>query len=365
MPMSIDEQGDKEHFNATFYPYGDESLKVDLSRPRAVKGHILAIDQAQTTLKQGARTSQLVLKFDYRSTRGGEHTITLPKDYQIEDIVTDQRTLNLQAQGEQLTLPISPGKHSVIVRLRANVEEQTLLLSPTFNLNAPMSNIVNQIDLTGERWVLYTKGPVIGPAVVYWGELLVFILLALALTRYPFSPLGIGSWLVLGIGLSFNNWSVLFLVAACFASLTLSKSRAKDSPRQSYNLSQLFLFILSVVTLMTLVSAIPMSLLSQPDMGIVGNYSSGNQLIWFTDKSDGLMPVISVLSIPTLFYKGLMLLWVLWLSFSLLNWIKWGWAILGENDYWRAKPIPEPVDEDEIEEPTDNEQRLEPEQKEP
>ncbi|MCJ8270329.1 MAG: hypothetical protein MJK04_13120, partial [Psychrosphaera sp.] len=85
MPMSIDEQGDKEHFNATFYPYGDESLKVDLSRPRAVKGHILAIDQAQTPLKQGARTSQLVLKFDYRSTRGGEHTITRPKDYQIED----------------------------------------------------------------------------------------------------------------------------------------------------------------------------------------------------------------------------------------------------------------------------------------
>ncbi len=345
LPMSIDELNRQSHFSATFYPYDGESLKLDLSRPTAVKGHIMAIDKAQTTLEQGVRTSQLVLKFDYRSTRGGEHTITLPKGYQIKDIIIDKKNHNLQAQGEQLTLPISPGKHSVIIQLRANVEAQTLLSAPTFNLNAPMSNITSQINLTGERWVLYTNGPVIGPAVVYWGELLVFVLLALALTRYPFSPLGIGSWLMLGIGLSFNNWSVLFLVAACFASLTFSKYRPTDSTRASYNLSQLFLFILSAVTLMTLVSAIPMSLLSQPDMGIVGNYSYNNQLIWFTDKSDGLMPAISVLSIPTLIYKGLMLLWVLWLSFSLLNWIKWGWAILGENDYWRAKPEPDPVEE--------------------
>ena len=72
-------------------------------------------------------------------------------------------------------------------------------------------------------------------------------------------------------------------------------------------------------------------------MGIEGNYSYGNHLQWFSDKTNGLLPQVSVISIPTLFYKGIMLAWVIWLSFAFLNWIKWAWKTLGEQGYWRSK----------------------------
>jgi len=40
-------------------------------------------------------------------------------------------------------------------------------------------------------------------------------------------------------------------------------------------------------------------------------------------------------SISTIFYKGIMLVWVIWLSFASLGWIKWAWKSLGTQDYWR------------------------------
>ena len=79
-------------------------------------------------------------------------------------------------------------------------------------------------------------------------------------------------------------------------------------------------------------------------MGITGNHSYGNHLQWFADKSDGALPAISVLSIPILFYKALMLAWVIWLSFAGLQWIKWAWIKLGAQGYWRAKVNADVVD---------------------
>ncbi len=326
-------------FSASFFPYAGETLTLNITRPESVKGHILAIDQVDSTLEQGKRTALLKLNFDYRSTRGGEHIIDLPLGYQLKEILNDGQVINLQPDGLKLAIPISPGKHTVQLLLRGDFAERLMVSAPTVNLNAPVSNIRSRIKLVERRWVLWTQGPVLGPAVVYWGELLVFILLALLLAKFPFSPLNTVSWLLLGLGLSLNNWPVLILVAFWFASLTASKYRPAEGHWLAFNLSQLMLYALSIIALIGLIKTIPQSLLGAPDMGIVGNQSSAGQLIWFADQSNGLLPAVSVLSLPTLVYKGIMLLWVLWLSFSLLGWIKWAWKIIGQRGYWRSKPL--------------------------
>ena len=171
----------------------------------------------------------------------------------------------------------------------------------------------------------------------YWGELLAFILLALLVSRVKFSPLNTLSWIVLGVGLSLSNWGVLMLIALWFASITASGYRSKDMSQLSYNTSQLLLYALSVVAIFSLLSVVPISLLSSPSMGVEGNYSYGNHLQWFSDKTNGLLPQVSVLSISTIFYKGIMLVWVIWLSFAFLGWIKWAWKALGKLGYWRSE----------------------------
>jgi hypothetical protein len=252
-------------------------------------------------------------------------------------VKSDGRLLNLQATGSQLTLPITPGEHSILLNLRAAMPQNLQLHTPAIDLKAPVSNITSQIHLSDERWILWTIGPLLGPAVIYWGELLVFILIAIILSRYPFSPLNTESWLLLGICLSLNNWGVLILLTVWFASLSGAQYRIKGGGRLWFNLSQLLLYALSVVALISLIAVIPQSLLGTPEMGIIGNGSTARRLVWFSDQSAGLLPAISVFSLPLWLYKGMMLLWVLWLSFSLLGWIKWAWATLGKQGYWRSK----------------------------
>lgn len=334
--MILSGQASDDYFYSLFYPYPGETLTIATIRPSAVKGEVLAIDSVNYNIEQGSRTSKLNLSFNYRSTRGGEHIINLPEDYQLKEIMIDNQVINLQVENGELALPILPGTHSVKVTMRANAAAEMVLTAPKINLNAPISNITSEIDVSQQRWVLWANGPVLGPAVLYWGELLAFIIIALLFAKAAFSPLTRVNWLILGFGLSLNNWSVLMLVVVWFASLTASSYRSKNMSRVKFNFSQVLLYGLSIITLFTLISVIPTSLLSSPDMGITGNYSYGNHLQWFADKSTGALPEIFVISIPMLFYKGLMLAWVIWLSFNSLSWIKWAWKKLGEQGYWRA-----------------------------
>lgn len=337
LPIILDEQGNSEYYTYSFYPYPDETLDITITRPNVVKGHVLAIDSVDYTIDQGTRTSKLALSFDYRSTRGGEHVVELPVSYQLKEIRTDNKLINLQMEDGKLAIPVLPGKHNVKIMMRANVSDNLLLSAPQVNLNASISNITSIINLSNQRWVLWAKGPVLGPAVLYWGELLVFIVLALLVSKVKFSPLNTLNWIVLGFGLSLSNWAVLMLIAFWFAAITASNHRPKEMGRLSYNTSQFLLYALSVAAIISLVAVVPTSLLSSPSMGIQGNYSYGNHLQWFSDKTNGLLPQVSVFSIPTIFYKAIMLVWVIWLSFAFLGWIKWAWKGLGEQGYWRSK----------------------------
>ncbi len=344
LPIILDGQNNSDYFTYSFYPYPGESLALAITRPKAVEGDVLAIDSVNYTIDQGARTSKLNLSFDYRSTRGGEHVIRLPISYQLKEISTDGKLVNLQLEDGKLAIPVLPGKHNVNIMMRANVSEQLLLSAPEINLNAPASNITSIINLSQQRWVLWANGPLLGPAVLYWGELLAFILIALLVSRVTFSPLNTLSWIVLGFGLSLSNWGILMLIAVWFASLTASNYRPKELSRLSYNTSQLALYVLSIVAIVSLLSVVPISLLSSPSMGIEGNHSYGNHLQWFSDKTSGLLPNVSVLSISTIFYKGIMLIWVIWLSFAFLGWIKWAWKAIGKQGYWRSK-LPKQLEE--------------------
>lgn len=223
--------------------------------------------------------------------------------------------------------------------MRANAEQTLLFSAPTFNLNAPMSNITTQINVNSQRWVLWTSGPTLGPAVLYWGELLTFILLALMLSRLTFSPLSPISWIILGLGLSLNNWTILMMIVVWFGAITASQYRSKSLSVRRYNATQAGLYVWTTITILSLIAIVPLSLLSSPNMGITGNYSSDFRLKWFADQSQGWLPDIMVISVPVWIYKALMLVWVIWLSFALINWIKWSWNKLGTQGYWKKTAI--------------------------
>ncbi|MCP5449520.1 MAG: hypothetical protein H6972_02865 [Gammaproteobacteria bacterium] len=70
-------------------------------------------------------------------------------------------------------------------------------------------------------------------------------------------------------------------------------------------------------------------------MQVVGNGSSAWQLNWYQDRIAGPLPTASVISVPLLLYRGLMLAWALWLAFALLRWLGWGWQCFSAGGLWR------------------------------
>ena len=43
-----------------------------------------------------------------------------------------------------------------------------------------------------------------------------------------------------------------------------------------------------------------------------------------------------MVSVPLWIYRAAMLVWALWLAFSLLRWVRWAWAAASTGGYWRA-----------------------------
>lgn len=49
---------------------------------------------------------------------------------------------------------------------------------------------------------------------------------------------------------------------------------------------------------------------------------------WYADRTYGPLPEVTVWNAPIWLYKGLMVLWALWLAISLFQWLRWCWTAL-------------------------------------
>jgi hypothetical protein len=256
-------------------------------------------------------------------------------------VLIDNRVVPLQVEGTSLTLPILPGRHSIRVSWQKPAGISLLSGVEAVDLGAGASNISLGVSLTGNRWILASFGPALGPAVLYWAELAAFVFAAIVLGRVPLSPLRTHEWLLLGLGLSTFSWPVLLLFAA-WAFVTAWRGRHTiGGPPLVFNAAQIGLGLLTLVVLAALVGSIANGLLGAPNMHIVSPVAG--ELGWFADRSDGPTPSASVLSVPLWFYKAAMLAWALWLSFALLRWLRLAWTAFSFDGVWRGRLSAKPA----------------------
>ena len=71
-------------------------------------------------------------------------------------------------------------------------------------------------------------------------------------------------------------------------------------------------------------------------MQVQGYGSNAYLLNWYQDRVSDTYPQATLLSVPLMFYRLLMLAWALWLAFSLLKWLKWGWLGFSKGGLWRS-----------------------------
>jgi len=323
-----------------FMPRPGEKLSLKVTRPKGAQGTTLAIDSVTLNTTVGTRSSTTTLQFNYRSTQGGRHIIKLPPTARVTSVNFDGRPQQLRPEKGELPLSLAPGAHAMDITWEESGDVSMLTHPAAVDLQSPASNLSFSVSLPDSRWILAAWGPGIGPAVLYWGELVVFIAVAWLLGRWSKSPLKFTEWLLLGLGLSTQSWAVFCLTAAWLIVMRWRETwaPAEDLPRWRFNGVQLVLAGFTFVAILTLVfSGIRNGLLASPDMHIAtSNYAYGGGYTWFQDQTRGVLESPSILSVPMWIYRALFFAWASWMAFALVRWLRWAFNAWKTGGLWRS-----------------------------
>jgi hypothetical protein len=326
-----------------YRPLVGEQLELAVTRPSAVPGRTLAIDAVHQRTRIGRHSSEHELELRYRSTQGGRHAIQLPKEGSVTQVAVDGEPTQIRPDGGELSLSLLPGEHTVRIAWRSKDGASLASHPDTVDLRAPSSNVTTTLALPADRWPLVAIGGGVGPAFLYWGELLVFLVVATLLGRRPRSPLRTSEWLVLGLGLSTLSWRVLVTVAAwLFAMRWREQWRgAYALERWQFNMLQCALAALTLFAVTSLVfSGVRYGLLASPDMGVTGPGSGANVFSWFVDRAASTLPQPVVYSLPLWVYRTIMFAWALWIALALAGWLRFAWRAWSAGGTWRGVVLP-------------------------
>ena len=328
-----DEQG---QWLPSWQPWPGESVRLSLTRPLGVAGQSLTIDNSRLVVRPAQRASDFALDFTVRSSQGGQHVMSLPADATLERVAINDVVQPLRQDGNKLTLPVVPGVQRFTLNWHNASGMRALYRVPDWSLGSASVNASLALALPEDRWVLLAGGPRLGPAVLFWGVLLVWCLVAIALGRTRITPLSTSQWLLLIVGLTQIDVAYALLVIAWPFALVWRQRVGENLRPVVFNALQVGLALFTLLALALLFGAIKQGLLGQPDMQIAGNGSHAGELRWFADRVAGAFPSAWVVSVSLWLYRGLMLAWALWLAFALLDWLRWAWRCFSAQGLWRA-----------------------------
>ena len=337
-------------------PWPGEEVVITVAKPAAVAGAWITLDQAVLEVKPGSRVTEMDLRLSLRASRGGEHVLDFPADMTLQRASINNQTEPLKLEGGKLKLAITPGLQDVLLTLRAPEGLGLTYRTPVIGLNLPGLNQHVQLHVPAERWVMGFSGPRLGPAILLWGVALVLVVAGFGLGRAPATPLKSWQWILLLLGLTQTDvLAGAIIVFWLFALAARERAGSSLAGSRWFNAMQAALMLLTLLALALLLSAVKTTLLGAPEMQIEGNGSHASQLRWYQDRGD--FPGVTLVSLPLWVWRGIMLAWALWLAWSLIGWLRWGWGALSAGGLWikaAPKPVPQPKSEEASDGETEN-----------
>ncbi|QTA88882.1 hypothetical protein [Desulfonema magnum] len=335
----IHHQDEAGHWRPKWRPWPGESVQIEISRPKAIPGQLLTIDSAHLQWTPGQPRDKIVnkagLTLKVRTSRGGQHEITLPEDAQLQLVKINDKSQPIRQEGQKVVIPLRPGSQKIYVEWYQMTSSSLLTEGPEIRIGEQAVNANVTFHMPRNRWILWTAGPRLGPAVLFWSYLFVVLLAALCLGKTTLTPLKIRHWLLLSLGLTQVSPESALLIVGWLLALGLRKKYMPPDHWFFFNGIQLGLTGWTLAAFIALYEAIRKGLLGIPRMQISGNGSGNFYLHWTQDRIEAMMPQPQVFSLPQWVFHLLMLLWSLWLAISLLKWLGWGWNCFIQGKIWR------------------------------
>jgi hypothetical protein len=326
-------------------PWPGEVATLKVTRPEGVAGSTMTVDSSRLLVRPGQRATQATLQLKLRSSQGGPYAVTLPEGAELHSISVNSREQPIRQEGRVVPLTLVPGTQAIVLDWREPRGVGFITRAPAVDLGLPSVNHHVEIAMPPSRWTLWTSGPRLGPAVLFWPVLGLLAALAVVLGRIRFTPLRARHWFLLGLGLT----QVPVLASGCVVAWMLALGwRREHGPALArggigaplFDAMQLGLAVLTVAALTALFWSIQNGLLGLPEMQISGNGSSASLLRWYQDRTDEILPQPAAGSVSLWFYRLAMLAWSLWVAQALVGWLRWGWQCFSAGELWRALRAP-------------------------
>ena len=324
-----------------WHPWPGESVVIALSKPVAIQGNIVTVQNVDFDTQLGSRLRDCTLVIDFECSIANDFVVQLDKDSENVALEIDGQSVPVQQVDARLTIPAQPGRHLATVRWRTAKPLTLFTQSGEVILPVEASNITTTIQVPENRWLLWANGPMRGPAVRFWTVLCIAILAAFALGGLRLSPLKRYEWVLLAIGLTQVPLTAAAIVVGW---LFLLAWRGSPSHRNlgtaAFDLVQVVIIFSTIAALGVLVFVVSIGLLGNPDMFISGNGSARTFLRWFQPRINQTLPTTSMVSVSVWCYRLLMLFWALWLAVAVLRWLTWGWKQFSDGGAWKTKTRP-------------------------
>lgn len=346
--------------NATVYkPRQGESLSLKLSKPTPIPGNTLTVKNVELTSTVGSRASTNAAYFRIESSVADSFSVELPPDSVLEGVTIDGEDQPLST-GNLVNFAITHGEHVYGVNWRMDEALGWLYRTPELAISEDARNVSHAVQLAKSRWILFLGGPAIGSAVLFWGVVIVTVLVGLTLTYLPKFPLTKLDAILVAVGATLANiWALLFVALWTLGVWWRARAKLDDLPVYLYRLIQIALGFLAFVGLLALFFTVLSALQTPPDMYITSssilgdrsNFSSADShlLRWFADESNVNVPTAWVFSLPFWVYQLTMLAWSLWLVFALIKWVRATFTALSAPTFWGSHSKRESSDEKAVE----------------
>ncbi len=339
LPPLIESQEDR--LVPVWHPWPGETASIAITRPVAVSGPTMTIHRVDHRVELGNRNRTSTLGLGLQCSVGDDLVLKLNPSAEVTSVQRGGAKIPVRREGEKLIIPVQPGRQDLQIAWKEAKNLHPWATLGRLELPVESSNIRSVVQPPANRWILWARGPLQGPAVRFWSMLICALLAAWALGRLPRSPLTRLQWALLMVGLTQVHLAGALLVVGWLFLLAWRGSEAAvRQPARSFNLVQVLLVLGTALSLGILLVVVYQGLLGNPEMFIRGNGSSRFTLNWYSAQAPTLLPQPGIFSVSAWFYRILMLLWALWLSHSLIRWLTWGWKQFTDGGAWQSRARP-------------------------
>ncbi|NLD93826.1 MAG: hypothetical protein GX639_14310 [Fibrobacter sp.] len=316
-------------------PLPGDRLTIRVQKPEPVDGPTMTIESSRLETVPGRKRSEHKLVLSVLSSQADKLQVEFSSGAQLEKVMVNTVAEIISMNDNKVNIHVNPGKQTIEIAWKTDDILDYITKTPFVRIDAGGANLKINCSIPQDRWLLFTGGPALGPALLFWPMLMVLLIISVILSKLKNLPVTWYHWFLLFAPMStVDNVGGVFVVAWFIALAARSKL---TSGKRHFNAIQFGCILLTIAAAVSIGATIPLGLLSSPDMFILGNGSSGHMLNWYEDSFGKILPQGWFISLPVWVYRIVMLLWSVWLILCLTRWISWGWHAFSNGGIWNKR----------------------------